>query len=217
MTMEPRERRQRSSTRKFAEPSRRSDARDALPGAMRPPPVESDEALFKKIQAGRRDAFAILVERYKRRGYAVALRLLGRNDDAEDAVQQAFLRLYENRADYDSKWRLSTWFYRILTNACVDEIRRRRPMLPLPQVEPLATDAPDRDLEVVERDRLLHSALAEVPVEARIVLTLYYGDGRTYREIGSIRGVSVNTVKTHLRRGRLALRKALRARGMDGQ
>jgi len=90
-------------------------------------------------------------------------------------------------------------------------------MLPLPRVEPLATDAPDRDLEAVERDRLLHSALAEVPMEARIVLTLYYGDGRSYREIGSIRGVSVNTVKTHLRRGRLALRKALRARGMDGQ
>jgi RNA polymerase sigma-70 factor (ECF subfamily) len=184
---------------------------------MRPPPVESDEALFKKIQAGRRDAFAILVERYKRRGYAVALRLLGRNADAEDAVQQAFLRLYENRADYDSKWRLSTWFYRILTNACVDELRRRRPTLPLLQVEPVATDAPDRDLEVEERDRLLHSSLAEVPVEARIALTLYYGDGRSYREIGSIRGVSVNTVKTHLRRGRLALRKALRARGMDGR
>jgi RNA polymerase sigma-70 factor, ECF subfamily len=184
---------------------------------MRPPPAESDEALFEKIQAGRRDAFAILVERYKRRGYAVALRLLGRNADAEDAVQQAFLRIYENRADYDSKWRLSTWFYRILTNACVDELRRRRPMLPLPQVEPLATDAPDRDLEVAERDRLLHSALSEVPVEARIALTLYYGDGRSYREIGSIRGVSVNTVKTHLRRGRLALRKALRSRGMDGR
>jgi RNA polymerase sigma-70 factor, ECF subfamily len=178
--------------------------------------LETDEALFKSVQTGRQDAFATLVERYQRRGYAVALRLLGRSQDAEDAVQVAFLRLYESRARYDSRWRLSTWFFRILTNACVDELRRRRPMLPLPETEVQAADAPDKDLEVAERDRLLRRALAEVPVEARIVLTLYYGDGRSYREIGAIRGVSENTVKTHLRRGRLALRKTLRARGVNG-
>jgi RNA polymerase sigma-70 factor, ECF subfamily len=178
--------------------------------------LETDEALFKRVQAGRRDAFAVLVGRYQRRGYAVALRLLGRSQDAEDAVQQAFLRLYESRARYDSRWRLSTWFFRILTNACVDELRRRRPMLPLPEMEVQATDAPDKDLEVAERNRLLRRALADVPVEARIVLTLYYGDGRSYREIGAIRGVSENTVKTHLRRGRLALRKALKGQGVNG-
>lgn len=62
----------------------------------------------------------------------------------------------------------------------------------------------------------MNAGLAAVPVEARIVLTLYYGEGRTYREIAAIRGITVNTVKTHLRRGRAALRKALRARGVDG-
>lgn len=182
----------------------------------RPALPETDEALFEKVQSGRQEAFATLVERYQRRGYAVALRLLGRGQDAEDAVQQAFLRLYESRAEFDSRWRLSTWFYRILTNTCVDELRRRRPMLPLPETEMPAADALDKDLEAAERQRLLHRALAEVPVEARIALTLYYGDGRSYREIGAIRGVSVNTVKTHLRRGRLALRKALRAQGLAG-
>ncbi|HYL79750.1 MAG TPA: sigma-70 family RNA polymerase sigma factor [Candidatus Acidoferrum sp.] len=189
---------------------------DAPAGYMRPALPETDEALFKQVQAGGRDAFAVLVERHQRRAYAVALRLLGGSQDAEDAVQQAFLRLYESRARYDSRWRLSTWFYRILTNVCVDELRRRRPMLPLPGTDVPAMDAPDRDLEAAERDRLLRRALAEVPVEARIALTLYYGDGRSYRDIGAIRGVTVNTVKTHLRRGRLALRKALRAQGLAG-
>ena len=177
---------------------------------------ESDEALFRQVQEGERDAFAVLVERYQRRAFAVALRMLGGHQDAEDVVQQTFLRLYEARAQYHPRWRLSTWFYRILTNACVDELRRRRPAFPLEEeVEP-PVHGPDHGLERAERDRLLHAALAAVPVEARIVLTLYYGDGRTYREIGAIRGVSVNTVKTHLRRGRLALRKALQARGIDG-
>jgi len=175
---------------------------------------ESDEALFRQVQAGGRDAFATLVERYQRRAFGVALRLLGRQQDAEDVVQQTFLRLYEARAKYDPKWRLSTWLYRILTNACVDELRRRRPIRELEeQDEPLA-EPPDDTLERAERDRLLHEALAEVPTEARIALALYYGDGRTYQEIGAIRGISVNTVKTHLRRGRSALRRALSVRGM---
>jgi RNA polymerase sigma-70 factor (ECF subfamily) len=192
---------------------------DTLRPCARPPVPQtsaSDEALFKQVQAGRRDAFAVLVDRYHRRAFAVALRLLGRREDAEDAVQQAFLRLYEARGEYNPRWRLSTWFYRILTNACVDELRRRRPLLPLGETDGPAPDSPHRTLELAERDRLLHAALATVPVEARIVLTLYYGDGRSYREIGAIRGISVNTVKTHLRRGRLALRKALRVQGVEG-
>ncbi|MEK6718225.1 MAG: sigma-70 family RNA polymerase sigma factor [candidate division NC10 bacterium] len=180
-----------------------------------PQSQQSDEALFRQIQTGKRDAFAALVERYQRRAFAVALRLLGRRQDAEDAVQQAFLRLYEARAQYHPKWRVSTWFYRILTNTCVDELRHRRPMLELQEKDEPLVRGPDHSLELAERDRLLHAALATVPMEARIVLTLYYADGRSYQEIGAIRGISVNTVKTHLRRGRLALRKALRARGVD--
>ncbi len=176
---------------------------------------QSDETLLRLVQSGERDAFATLVDRYQRRAFAVALRMLGRRQDAEDAVQQAFLRLYEARAAYDSQWRLSTWFYRILINACVDELRRRRPQVPLEDWDNAANDSTHRSVETAERDRLLQGALSTVPVEARIVLTLYYGDGLSYREIGTIRGISVNTVKTHLRRGRLALRKALRARGVE--
>ena len=175
----------------------------------------SDEALFCQVQAGRRDAFAALVERYQHRAFHVALRILGRRQDAEDAVQQTFLRLYEARSQYDPRWRLSTWFYRILTNTCVDELRRRRTLIPLEEWDGHSAERPDQSLEGSERAQMLQSALATVPPEARTILTLYYGDGRSYQEIGAIRGVSVNTVKTHLRRGRLVLRKALRARGAD--
>ena len=177
---------------------------------------DSNETIFKRVQAGNRAAFAALVERYQRRAFAVATRLMGNRAEAEDAVQQAFLRLYESRASYNPRWRVNTWFYRILTNACIDELRRVRPLRPLEGLELPASDTPDRSLARRERDTLLQTALASVPLEARIALTLYYGDERTYQEIGTIRGISVNTVKTHLRRGRAALRKALRARGVDG-
>jgi len=178
--------------------------------------LESDEAVFGRVQAGDRAAFAVLVERYQQRAFAVAMRVLGNRPDAEDAVQQAFLRLYENRADYNPRWRLNTWFYRILTNACIDGLRRMRQTCPVDGMEFSTAETPERTLIRREQDALLHAGLATVPVESRIVLTLYYGEGRTYREIAAIRGISVNTVKTHLRRGRATLRKALRARGLDG-
>ena len=175
---------------------------------------ESDEAVIGEIQADSHQAFAVLVKRYQQRAFAVALRLLGRRPEAEDADQQAFLRLYENRAAYKPRFRLNTWFYRILVNTCIDELRRTRPMSLPDDLELPTGEAPDRIFDRRERERLLHTALAAVPVEARIVLTLYYGDGRSYREIGAIRGISVNTVKTHLRRGRAALRKQLQDRGV---
>jgi RNA polymerase sigma-70 factor, ECF subfamily len=177
---------------------------------------DSDEKIFKQAQAGNREAFAVLVERYQRRAFAVALRLLGNRADAEDAVQQTFLRLYESRASYDSRWRLNTWFYRILANTCVDGLRRTRPTCSVDDLELSTPDTPERALVRREQEALLQAGLAAVPVEARIVLTLYYGEGRTYREIAAIRGIAVNTVKTHLRRGRAALRKTLRAGGVDG-
>ena len=177
---------------------------------------DSDETIFKRVQAGNREAFTVLVERYQRRGFAVALRLLGNRADAEDAVQQAFLRLHESRASYKPSWRFNTWFYRILTNTCIDWLRRTQPTAPLDGRDFPTADTPERALVRREQDALLQSGLAAVPVEARIVLTLYYGEGRTYREIAAILGIAVNTVKTHLRRGRGALRKALRARGVDG-
>jgi RNA polymerase sigma-70 factor, ECF subfamily len=176
---------------------------------------ESDEAVFGLVQRGDRRAFNALVQRFGRRAYAVALRLLGRREDAEDAVQLAFLRAYESRVSYDSRWRFNTWFYRILVNACVDELRRRRPTEPVEGSDLPGAETPEQTAMDRERQQSLQAALAEVPTEARIVLTLYYGDGKSYREIGEIRGVSVNTVKTHLRRGRLALRRELRARGVE--
>jgi len=177
---------------------------------------ESDEAVFGRVQAGDRAAFAVVVERYQRRAFAVALRLVQKRPEAEDAVQEAFLRLYERRVDYNPRWRLNTWFYRILTNACIDGLRRMRPTCSVDGLEFSTADTPERTLVRREQEELLQAGLAAVPVEARIVLTLYYGEGRTYREIAAIRGIALNTVKTHLRRGRAAFRKALRARGVDG-
>src|SRR5215831_2470786 len=71
-------------------------------------------------------AFARTAEEYSARLYAVAYRLLGNRADSEDAVQRALLKAFEARDSYVSRWAVSTWLYRVLTNVCIDELRRRR-------------------------------------------------------------------------------------------
>ena len=145
--------------------------------------------------------FARASEEYAARLYTVAYRLLGNRADAEDAVQRALLKAFEARESYAPRWALSTWLYRVLTNVCIDELRRRRRVQP----EPLPAV---RAATHVERADLAR-ALATVPREARVLLALHYVNGLSYRELAAIRGISVNTVKSQLARGKAILKQAL--------
>ncbi len=145
--------------------------------------------------------FARASEEYAARLYTVAFRLLGNRADAEDAVQRALLKAFEARESYAPRWALSTWLYRVLTNVCIDELRRRRRVPP----DPLP---PGRAGTRVERADLTR-ALAAVPREARVLLALHYVNGLSYRELAAIRGISVNTVKSQLARGKAILKHAL--------
>ncbi len=145
--------------------------------------------------------FARVVEAYARRLYAVAYRLLGNRDDAEDAVQRALLKAFEARESYAPRWAVSTWLYRVLTNVCIDELRRRRRTPP----EPLPRGRPGSAVERLDLTR----ALETVPREARVLLALHYVNGLGYPELAAIRGISVNTVKSQLARGKAILKRAL--------
>ena len=131
-------------------------------------------------------------EAYAGRLYAVAYRLLRNRADAEDAVQRALLKAFAARASYAPQWAVSTWLYRVLSNVCIDELRRRRPP---PGPAPVHGG---RDSGGVERVDLAR-ALDAVPREARLLLALHYVDGLSYRELARVRGISVNTVKSHLK------------------
>jgi len=145
--------------------------------------------------------FAHASEEYAARLYTVAHRLLGNRADAEDAVQRALLKAFEARESYAPRWALSTWLYRVLTNVCIDELRRRHRVPP----EPLPPRRAGTQVDRVDLTR----ALATVPREARVLLALHYVNGLSYRELAAIRGISVNTVKSQLARGKAILKKAL--------
>jgi len=147
-------------------------------------------------------AFSRVAETYAGRLYAVAYRLLRNRADAEDAVQRALMKAFAARASYSPRWAVSTWLYRVLSNVCIDELRRRRP-----PPEP-APGHGGRAADGVERADLAR-ALNAVPREARLLLALHYVDGLSYLELARVRGISVNTVKSQLARGKAILRRAL--------
>jgi RNA polymerase sigma-70 factor (ECF subfamily) len=164
-------------------------------------------------------AFADLAQEYAGRLYAVAYRMLGNRADAEDAVQRALLKCFAARDAYSARWAVSTWLYRALTNVCIDELRRRRvrgDVGSLDEAPASRARATGRGPGAVAAGVDLARALDTVPREARILLALHYVDGLDYGELAKIRGISVNTVKSQLRRGKAILKQALEAGGHDG-
>jgi len=182
--------------------------------------MTTDRELMHRVATGDEPAFTELSNRYSARLLTMAWRLLGNRADAEDAVQRALLRLYTSAKSYRSEWAVSTWLYRITTNVCVDEMRRRRSRSVLQRAAQEEADGqgllfprggghgggPARNLDV-------QRALDRVPLEARILLALRYVDGLSYGELARVRGISVNTVKSQLARGKSILRKILKTGG----
>ena len=182
--------------------------------------------------------FTRLAEEYAGRLYSVAYRMLGNRADAEDAVQRALLKCFAARASYSPQWAVSTWLYRALTNVCIDELRRRRVRNEADlDPEAIGGDGPTRGQPTGARTRRgagaaaaglavapppaaeridLTRALVTVPREARMLLALHYVDGLGYQELAKVRGISVNTVKSQLARGKAILKKVLEAGGHDG-
>jgi len=157
-------------------------------------------------------AFTRVAQEYGARLYVVAYRLLGSRTDAEDAVQRALLKCFAARASYSARWAISTWLYRVLTNVCIDEMRRRRTraaaMQASSEIGPHHTGAGTAGERVdVER------ALEQVPREARVLLALHDVDGLSFGELARVRGISVNTVKSQLARGKAIMRETLERGG----
>lgn len=161
-------------------------------------------------------AFEQLVEEYADRVYAVALRITGSPTDAEDVMQDAFLKAFEERASFRGESSPTTWIYRIAVNSALTLIRSRRP------TEPLLNDAGDdvapvvdwssdltRDVELDELRRTLEAAIARLPDDVRVAVVLRDVEGFTTAETARILDLSEAAVKSRLHRGRLILRNYL--------
>jgi RNA polymerase sigma-70 factor (ECF subfamily) len=172
-----------------------------------------DEDLVRRFLSGDRAAFAALVERHERRVYNLALRMTGREEDARDATQDAFLTVLRKLSSFRGEAAFTTWLHRVAVNACYDLLRKRQrqPMLdrgdedhPAAEPPPAPDHADASDLSIdVQR------ALLEVPEDFRAAMILHDVRDLPQEEVARILGVPVGTVKSRLHRGRIALARAL--------
>ena len=178
-----------------------------------PDPPARDEDLVRRYLSGDRAAFAALVERHERRVYNLALRMTGREEDARDATQDAFLTVLRKLSSFRGEAAFTTWLHRVTVNACYDLLRKRQraPLLDrgqddLPAREP--PPAPDHaDTSSLSMD--VQQALLQVPEDFRAVMILHDVHDLRQEEVAAIVGVPIGTVKSRLHRGRIALAKAM--------
>jgi RNA polymerase sigma-70 factor (ECF subfamily) len=167
-------------------------------------------AVIDGAKRGDQHAFALLVKHYDPGLRALAYRLLGDPDRMDDALQEAYVKAFRGLSSFRGESSLGTWLYRIVYNACLDELKRDRRLVQLPledAVDP-ADPHPDVADAVAGRSRLAE-ALAELTLEERAAVLLVDAQGFNYRSAGQVLGVPEGTVASRLNRARAALRRAL--------
>lgn len=185
----------------------------------------SDEELVARSIAGDTESFNQLILRWERPIFALAYRQIGREEDARDLVQDAFLRAFRALPGFKGQAKFSSWLYRITLNLCRDWLRRQRrtPIVPTPEGVDDVTDlAPldDGRSESVEdavarKDLSQHVARAMrlLPEEQRSAVLLKEYHGLTFQEIAELQGCPLSTVKTRLYQGLTVLRRELERTG----
>jgi RNA polymerase sigma-70 factor, ECF subfamily len=187
-----------------------------------------DLGLVEACRAGHTEAFGQLVQRYQNRLYPTIVRLMGSPDDAQDVLQDAFVRAFEKLDQFHGKSSFYTWIYRIAVNLALSGHRRRlnRRILSLerrssrPEADPADKSReadPSSALERLERDAMIQSALNGLGPEHRAVIVLKDFDGRRYEEISALLDIPIGTVRSRLHRARCELRERLRSLVEDDQ
>lgn len=172
----------------------------------------SDDELVAAARRGDTDAMDALLRRHYDRVHAVCRRIAGGTRDADDAAQEAMIRIVRHLDRFDGRASFGTWAYRIATNTALDELRRRkrRPQLhvvtdddhaPAEPVDPMA----NRTVEAVTDRIAIDAALADLPEEFRVPVVLRDVGDLDYAEIAETLGVPVGTVKSRIARGRRQL------------
>lgn len=176
-----------------------------------------ERELIARLQKRDEAAFEELIRQYEKKVYTLCFRMCGNSEDAEEAAQDAFLALWRGIDRFRQESSLSTWIYRLATNACIDTLRRRKKQSGSVSLddEELFVDAvdtspqPQETVEHRETQKLLQEGLSALPEEYRKVLILREIEGLSYTEIAESASIELGTVKSRISRGRSLLRNFL--------
>lgn len=168
-------------------------------------PLENEHALIRRCQDGEIDAFETVYHHYERPMLSLAYRMLDNQEEAEDALQDAFLKIYRKIGQYRFDAAFSSWVYRIVTNVCYDRLKRRKRArhVALDDAQEIGT-MDDAKIRVQ-----LRLAIEKLPPKMKACFVLHAQEGFKQREIAEMLGMREGTVKVHVFRAKALLRDAL--------
>ncbi len=188
--------------------------------------TQTDEALMVRVGRGHADAFEVLVDRHTNSVTTFCYAFCRDRDQAEDLMQEVFMRVFRNARSYKPVAKFTTWLYRVAANLCINEAKKAKlrktvsldgPMDADPDatriVEKMAADDPGplTEAERHEAGKLIEQAIAALPKDQRITLILVERQSLPYKEVAEILGdVTVSAVKMRVKRARENLREALK-------
>jgi len=175
---------------------------------------KEDHELLALVQDGSGQAFAVLVERHTQRFYRLAFRYLQNREAAEDVVQDAFLKLWENpslwQAERNSKF--TTWFYRIVVNLCLDQLKKKKPEA-LDDDNLVADDHEPVDKMMMreQEQKMVEKEIAALPERQRTALNLCFDEGLTNQEAADVMGVNLKALQSLIMRAKSTMKDRMKA------
>lgn len=161
---------------------------------------------IQQVLSGNTSAFAHFVESYQDMAITIAYRICGNMQDAEDVVQDSFVKAYKNLRSFRLDSKFSTWFYRIVYNTAVTSTKSQMWLTsresPLDEGFQVGTDSLEKQIEETERDEIVAEIMEKLPKGDALLLTLYYLEDNPVKEIAKITGLNESNVKVKLFRAR---------------
>jgi len=172
-----------------------------------------DADLVRLCQDGDMTAFEQLFHRHQEQVYGVASRMMGTPEDALDVTQEIFLKAYQKIGKFKFKSSFSTWLYRLATNLCIDELRKRKRTAntaPLEEaVSQADTDTPEENAISKDRESQVWKAINSLKEKERAIIVLRDMEGLSYKEIAEVLGCSLGRVKSRIHEARQSLKTIL--------
>jgi RNA polymerase sigma-70 factor (ECF subfamily) len=176
----------------------------------------TDHDHIERIRRGDREAFAFLVNRYKAPAYSIALKILKNPGDAEEVVQEAFVRAFHSIKQFREESKFSTWLYRIVYNTSISQIRKNRTSAV--SLEDVAENNPDfielddalKQVSTRQVSGIIQKALDSLNETDFTILTLYYYEDKSLKEIARVLGIKYSNTKVKIQRARAKLHDALK-------
>lgn len=178
--------------------------------------MEEELQWIQEVLSGNKQAYAHIINKYKNRLYATILRMTRNPQNAQDLVQEAFIKVYQQLNKYDQKGSFSSWIYRVAINHCMDEFRKKSYKMKQAEINEekiVNTNHPEVVFLKKEKSRQLERLIATLPEDERMIILLRYVSELSYNEISELIEIPLSDVRNKLHRAKKKMRDTVKREG----